>query len=214
MRKTVFQNDHYYHVYNRGVDKRDIFVDNRDYIRFLLSLREFNRLENIGSLRYLKESNSLAKELDSCEAKLVDIICYCLLPNHYHFILRQLSEDGVSKFLQKIGTGYTNYFNFRYNRVGALFQGKYKSILIKSDSYLNYLSAYIHGNPEIHKINKAEDWKWSSYQDYLGKRNGTLINKNIIMTEFKSTEEYKNYVNIVIKESGDRKDEIKKYFLE
>ena len=116
--------------------------------------------------------------------------------------------------MQKLGTSYTKYFNAKYKRSGSLFQGTFKSIPIKTDGYLLQLSCYINGNSEIHKISKAENYKWSSYQDYLGKRDGNLCDKKVILDQFKNIQEYKNLVDIIIKESAQRKDDIKKYLLE
>src|SRR3989344_8431518 len=111
MRKTSFAEGEYYHVYNRGVDKRDIFTDNEDYTRFLLSMREFNVRDPIGSIY----ENSFAKEQlthkPSKRQPLVKFIAFCLNPNHYHFILQQMTERGVEKYMHRLGTGYTKYFN-------------------------------------------------------------------------------------------------------
>ena len=232
MRKTKFQNDYYYHIYNRGVDKRDIFMDEKDYVRFLISMREFNTPKQIESLYRLNQIRQQATKEDgrnkkdtkcpighlvsnvSNSVKLVDIICYSLIPNHYHFMLKQLSDHGISKFLHKLEMGYAKYFNYKYKRSGSLFQSTFKSIPIKTDSYLLKLSCYINGNPEIHKISKAENYKWCSYPDYIGKRNGTLCDKNIILKDFENIQEYKNLVDIIIKESQQKKSDIKKYLLE
>ncbi|MCK5475343.1 MAG: transposase [Candidatus Pacebacteria bacterium] len=226
MRNIKFENNEYYHIYNRGVDKRDVFCDKEDYLRFLESIRELNNIESTGGFyrKYLKDKNekdSLSRGLASnLEAKpllklsfLTEVICYCLNPNHYHFILEQLTNDGVSKFMHKVGTGYSSYFNQKYDRSGSLFQGPFKSIHINNNEYLLWLSGYINGNIEIHKISKAKNYKWCSYLDYLDKRNGTLCNRKIILSQFKDVKEYSKYVDMVIKESGKRKD-LEKYFIE
>jgi len=215
MRNIDFQNGEYYHIYNRGVDKREVFSCDQDFTRFIIGMREFNRTNPIGSLHALKELNSLAKEFSSLEHdKLVEIICYCLNSNHFHFLIRQLKDNGIPKFMQKISTGYTNYFNSKYTRSGSLFQGTYKAIHVKFDSELFRLSSYINGNPEIHGICKAENYIWSSYQDYLNKRNGTICNKKIILNEFDNTIDYKKFTNLIIQESQETKSEINNYFLE
>jgi putative transposase len=215
MRKLKFQIGNYYHIYNRGVDKRNIFLDDKDYRRFLICLKEFNTLEPIESLYRLNqvrekekvESKSLqfCRDLDST---IIKIICYSLLNNHFHLILEQTTKNGIEKFMQKIGIGYTMYFNNKYDRSGSLFQGTYKSVRINSDFYLNYLSAYINGNSEIHKLAKAEKWIWSSHQDYLDLRQGILCDKKIILSQFENIKVYKDYVSLVIKESKKRKDDI------
>ena len=198
-------------------------MDEKDYLRFLISMREFNRIEPIGSLYELdyhrkteKEEKDTKYEKDTkCPiGHLVSCVCYSLLPNHYHFILKQLVENGISKFLHKLEMGYAKYFNYKYNRSGSLFQGTYQAIHISTDNYLLWLSGYVNGNIEIHKIAKAENYQWSSYPDYLGKKNGTLCDKNIILKDFKNIQEYKSLVGIIIKESRQRKDDIKKYLLE
>lgn len=145
---------------------------------------------------------------------LVEFICYSLVPNHYHFILRQLVNQGISKFIHKLEMGYAKYFNRKYSRLGALFQGKFQAVHIKTNEYVLYLSGYANGNVEIHKIAKAKEWKWSSYKDYLGLRSGTLCNKKIILDQFKNVEDYGKYVKMVIENSGKRKDEMRKCLLD
>jgi putative transposase len=169
MRRIQFENECFYHVYNRGVDKRAVFNDKFDYLRFLESIREFNRLDPAESLerqRYLKRNpqpEAFQKASGCLLSYLVEVICYVLMPNHYHLLLKQNTEKGISKFMQKLSMGYTNYFNLKNNRSGYLFQGTYKAIQIRTGDKLNQLSAYIHGNPEIHGIAKAENWIWSSF---------------------------------------------------
>ncbi|MFC1678126.1 transposase [Patescibacteria group bacterium] len=146
---------------------------------------------------------------------LVKIIAYALLPNHFHFLLRQIKEGGISKFMQKVGQGCTNYFNRRYDRVGSLFQGPYQSVPVKTESYWLKISCYINGNPEIHGlVKRAQDWDYSSYRDYLSMRNGTLCDKQVILKDFGNLQEYKKLTDYTIKESRELKFEIRKYCLE
>ena len=243
MRKTEFANEEYYHIYNRGVNKEDVFCNEKDFGRFIMGMREFNnestyeqrtfvknRMSQKNSEKELKkglgpeasepspflssfsEFDSLLEFLSSLP-KLAEFICYCLNPNHYHFILKQLAENGIEKFMHKLGTGYATYFNLKHNHSGHLFQGPFQAKHINTNEYLLWLSGYVNGNPEIHKIAEAENYRWSSYQDYLSKRNGTLCEKEIILSQFGNADEYKKYVEMVIKESGKRKD-LKEYFLE
>ncbi len=165
MKKPPFINNYFYHIFNRGVDKRNIFLDDRDYHRFLFGLKEFNDVNSTLNLlrRFnLAEGSStsfkpLPKEL------LVNVVCYCLMPNHFHFVLKQLKDNGIPSFMRKLGTGYTNYFNQRYKRSGSLFQGRYKAILIDKDEYINYLIQYIHLNP----LELLEpDWKEKGIRDF------------------------------------------------
>jgi putative transposase len=200
MRKIKFYNEEYYHIYNRGVDKRKIFMDEDDYQRFLRSMEIFS------------ETKSPAGDLVA--EKRVDIICYCLNPNHYHFILKQLQDKGIEKFMHKLGLGYTSYFNQKYDRSGALFQGTYQAMEVKDNSGLLWLSGYVNGNSEIHGIAKAEDYQWSSYSYYLNKKEKDICKKEDILEEFKNIEEYRNFVQMVIKEVKLNKAERKGYMLE
>ena len=234
-RKTKFANGEYYHVYNRGTDKRDVFLDDADYLRFLLCLREFNCIEPIGSLyeKSLRDKNANGGSTSTVEIEpqkaLVEIVCYCLNSNHYHFILKQVAENGISKFIQKVGTGYTMFFNKKNERSGSLFQGRFKSIYIDSNEYLLYLSVYVNGNHFIHAYDKVleveppiggstsefsvDGWKYSSLPDYAEKRNGTLCNKSIILEQFSNAKDYLDFVGKHSLEMK-KKKEFAKYLLE
>ncbi|NQV00269.1 MAG: transposase [Parcubacteria group bacterium] len=201
------------------MDKRKVFLNDKDYIRFITSMREFNRIKPIGSLYHKNKQarqgirNPLGVS-DSCD-KIVEIICYCLNPNHYHFILKQLRDNGITEFMRKVGIGYTNYFNNKYNHSGYLFQGKFKSIHIDSNEYLTLLSAYINLNPKLHKTtSNLNNYPWSSYLDYINKRQGTLCNKEIILSQFTHKNyTYKNFIDTCLPEMKSRK-ELQKYFIE
>ena len=228
MRKTEFANGEYYHIYNRGVDKREVFLGEKDYVRFIRGMKEFNRLETIGSLyekdlrekrrRQRKAEGSLAPlkgaKLPSASVKLVEIICYCLNPNHFHMILKQLQDKGIEKFMHKLGTSHTNYFNRKENRSGSLFQGPFRSIYIESNNYLLYLSAYVNANNFIHGYNRnIDDWAYSSYLDYIGRRNGVLCDKKSILGQFKDAKECEEFIrNNALYLKG--KKEMEKYLLE
>ena len=221
MRKTIFANGEFYHIYNRGVDKREIFLDGFDYIRFLESMREFNNEIPSGGLyeTYLKNkkiesggSTSLM-EVEPPKHPLVEIICYCLNPNHYHFILKQVFNNGISEFMKRLGGGYTYYFNKKYDRSGSLFQGRFKAIHIDSNEYLLYLSAYVNKNNFIHQYKNKGEWKYSSWLDYIGKRNGNLCNQSPIIGQFKNEKEYQEFVDKTALYLKDKK-EMEKYLLE
>jgi REP element-mobilizing transposase RayT len=232
MRKIKFETGKYYHIFNRGVDKRKIFLEKRDYFRFLESMKELNTTKVIDSLyrhkqlkrkkekieakllRFDTNRRSLASTIPA--APLVEIIAYCLNPNHYHLLIKSLIKNGVSKFMHKLNTGYTKYFNAKHKRSGSLFQGTFKAVEITSDFQLAHASAYINGNAEVHKIAKAKDWPWSSYPDYLDQRENNLItiNKQPVLVDFKNPSAYEQYVVQVIKNSAKIKQDIKKYLLE
>ncbi len=170
MKRPVFVNDQFYHIFNRGADKRDIFTDEQDYRRFLFSMKGFNDINS--TLNFYRRLNvrSRTSLKPIKQEPLVKILCYCLMPNHFHLVARQLEENGITSFMRKIGTGYTNYFNQKYKRSGVLFQGKFKSILIEGDEYLNYLIQYIDLNPlELIEPNwKGEGLKnWDKSKEFL-----------------------------------------------
>lgn len=146
-----------YHIYNRGVDKRDIFSDKNDIYRFIESIKEFNREDKIISLANIRKSKktNLKHQIEALplsEEKLVEIIGYCLNPNHFHFILKQVSDNGISKFMHKLQGGYSYYFNIKNTRSGSLFQGKFKSQIIVDENYFNKLIGYVNKNYLIHSI--------------------------------------------------------------
>ena len=221
MRKTTFVNGEHYHIFNRGVDKREIFSDTKDYERFLLSMNLLNDKYDglMIEWRDFKKSNpklSLADFLKlgfRRKTKLVEIIAYCLNPNHFHFILKQISDKGIEKFMHKIGISHTKHYNDKYKRNGSLFQGTYKAIMIDSNEYLLYLSAYVNTNNFIHGYNDNNNWKYSSLLDYLGKRDDGLVSKNVISDQFSKTEDYNAYLKSNAEYMRDKK-ELQRYLIE
>ncbi len=150
----------FFHIYNRGTDKRTIYLDTADYERFLELLYICNSTFAV-SIRDVRKVYSSIFDFDRGET-LVAIGAYCLMPNHFHILLTANSEGGISRYLSKLTTGYSMYFNRRYDRSGALFQGKFKSQHLDSDEYLKYLYAYIHLNP-VKLIDK--EWKERGSKD-------------------------------------------------
>jgi len=153
MRKQPIITGEYYHVCNRGVDKRDIFGDKMDIRRFLESINEFNQVDIIGSLINLRKFKKIQKGPKALSREpLVVIVVYCLNPNHFHFILKQLVDGGISKFMQKLQGGYTSYFNVKNSRSGSLFQGTFKAQHIGNENYFNKTLGYVNKNYHIHNI--------------------------------------------------------------
>lgn len=146
-RKHPFTTGQFYHVYNRGVDKRLIFMKKVDYERFLFTLEKFNISDPVHHVARDHENHARQRAPKKKTDPLVKIHAYCLMPNHYHLVLEQLTDNGISKFLQKVMTGYTHYFNLKYERSGVLFQGKSKSRLVDNDDYFRWLSNYLAMNP-------------------------------------------------------------------
>ena len=218
MRTTEFTVGGYYHIYNRGVDKRDIFVDHYDQKRFFQSMEEFNVSSPIGSIfqnsfRRSKDEKSLSGL--ATKQKLVEFVCYCLNPNHYHFILKGLTEGGIVEFMHKLGTGYTRHFNEKYKRTGSLFQGPFKSIEIESNEYLLYLSVYVNLNDRIHQLDKGTGHvkSRSSWAEYMGTANESFCETSIILEQYGNVEAYRGFAEGSLAEMIERK-ESERTFLE
>lgn len=127
--------------------------------------------------------------------KIVDIICYCLMSNHFHFLLLQKRKGGITEFAGKLSNSYTKYINTKNNRVGPLLQGNFKAIHVETNEQLLHLSRYIHLNPLVGYLTKDLDsYKWSSYPEYVNLINNTICDKKIILDQFKSPEEYRKFV--------------------
>ncbi len=218
MRTTRFANKEFYHIFNRGVDKRSIFSRPADVDRFLQCMVEFNTRDPIGSLYQL--SFQKQKKMTSKKDSLVNVICYCLNQNHFHMILEQVSEKGIEKFMHRLGTGYTHYFNKANRRTGSLFQGSYKAIHIDSNEYLLYLSAYVSLNYRVHQLSSlAAKLVRSSWGEYMKKSHGaqSICVKNVIMKQFSDVEEYTSFAENALAGMLDRKalsKEIEQYWLE
>lgn len=215
MRKVKFANGEYYHIYNRGVDKRDIFTHRYDLERFFQSMGEFNTLNPIGSIyenQFRKRKSNLNIRLGSLaskfslksEGELIRFVCYCLNPNHFHFLLQQVAEHGIEKFMHRLGSGYTNYFNKRYNRTGALFQGQYKATHVNTDRYLLHVSVYVNLNNKVHKIMNGL-WQ-SSWEEYIRKSDKSgFCAKDIILNQFQDTFTYQNFAENSIQDILERR---------
>jgi len=184
MRTTNLENGSVYHIYNRGVEKRNIFLDNSYYHKFLNNLWDLNDNHPTPDNRIHRDRDSVKRE------KLVEIYAYVLMPNHYHLVIRQLVDGGIEKFMRKLGVSYSMYFNIREKRVGPLFQGRFKAKLVEDDVQLLQLIKYIHLNPlKIYKPNYlehgtvdkkeafdyVEKYPWSSYGHYAKEKKSDLI---------------------------------------
>jgi len=213
VKKPLFAEEQIYHIYNRGVEKRDIFLDNTDYLRFIHNLFEFNDSAPVLNAGYY--FNPINHELNLKKKQrelLVEIFVFTLMPNHFHLLLRQKRENGIVRFLQKLGTGYTMYFNKKYERVGGLFQGRFKATLVDKEAHFIHLPCYIHTNPLIlnyggsTSIKFLENYKWSSFLDYIGKRNfPSVTNRNFILNIFGGEEDYRKYIEDWVIENKDKK---------
>ncbi|MBU1031623.1 transposase [Patescibacteria group bacterium] len=190
-RITPLVTNEYYHIYNRGSDKRSTYTQPRDYARFQ---KTFYYYQFSGPKSKFSQStqSSLFKPLQN--EKLVEILCFCLMPNHFHFLVKQLRENGISIFVSQLSNSYTRYFNVKYNRVGPLFQGAFKSVRIETEEQLIHVSRYIHLNPVVSGIAKRpEDYRWSSYAEYITQAPFFCSIEEVISL-FKISQKYKKFV--------------------
>ncbi|MBI5798617.1 MAG: transposase [Candidatus Yonathbacteria bacterium] len=204
MRNIVFSNGEFYHVYNRGTDKRAVFSDESDLNRFMQSMEEFNTVEPIGSIfeNSFSKKHQLGNPTSKLwqggvnEEKLVNFVAFCLNPNHYHFILEQLVDGGVSMFMKRLGGGYTKYFNEKHKRSGVLFQGKYKAVHVDSNEYLLHSSVYVNLNDRVHQLGNPTSKlvkSRSSWEEYIGESKNNFCSKDIILEQYKNIGEYKKF---------------------
>lgn len=213
IRKKPLTEGEYYHVFNRGVEKRRVFMDSDDFARFFQGMSEFNTREPIGSIY----ENSFRKgrlggeasKSDKSDKKLVNVICYCINSNHFHFILKQVSKKGIEKFMHRLATGYAMYFNLKYKRSGVLFQGPFKSVHISSNEQLLYVSIYVNLNFNVHQLGGEASKYLSSWDEYIGKTKFNFCNKKIILGQFKNANEYKDFAGRSLKGIKERKEYLK-----
>lgn len=202
MRKESFTENEHYHIYNRGVEKRDIFLDDADRWRFLtllILMQGQSFIPNISRMvphvRALKFDKDIFEEI--LKTRIVEINCFCLMPNHFHLIIHQTKAVGISNFMMRLLDAYTKYFNTKYQRTGHLFESSFKARHIDQNEYINYLSAYIHLNPRALQAWKGKEilYQWSSFQDFANKnRWGVFLKPLIVLSQFKNTKEYKSFV--------------------
>lgn len=173
IRKNPLVNDEIYHIFNRSIAKYIIFNTSNDYSR-IIEMISFYRHKNspccYSKFKLYQKSfqDQVLINLEKDNNHLVEIIAYCIMPTHFHFILKQMVDDGISKFMAKVSNSYTKYFNTEHTRSGPLYEGHFKNILVKDDAQLLHLTRYVHLNPvSAGIINKPEDWEYSSYNDFL-----------------------------------------------
>lgn len=192
-RPTPFVSENFYHLFNRGVEKRIIFSDSRDYQRFLQTLYYYQF--SGPKPRFSTHKKFKIKDF-SHNPKIIDIICYCLMPNHFHLLIRQVKNGGVQEFVQKVINSYTKYYNTRHNRVGHLFQGVFKAVPAETNEQFLHVSRYIHLNPYVSNLtNNLETYQYSSYPAFIRQINDTLCVKEPILNFFKDKTEYETFVS-------------------
>jgi putative transposase len=216
-KRPLIVNGEIYHVVLRAIENLKLFRNEKDYLRMIHDLFEFND-ENPVLWDYRKYYNQHEKRSRAIRERrkkrdtLVEILAFCLMPNHIHLLLRQNKDEGISKFMRKLGAGYGLYYNQKYKRNGHLFQGRYKIVHIKDDEQLKIIFVYIHSNPvsliipkwkekglnktKIQEVLKfLENYRWSSYPDYLGKKNfPSLTNRDFLFQTIGDSEDFRKLI--------------------
>ena len=171
LRQTDYQIGHYYHIFNRGTHRESIFLETDNYLFVLQKMK-----------KYVRELN-------------ITVVAYCLLPNHYHFLLRQDGEQPASLLPQRVFNSYVKAFNKRYNHSGTLFEGHFKPKPVENDPYLLHLCRYIHANPVKHGLVRSlDEWPYSNYCEWLGIRSGTLVDYAFVDDFFPNRADYAKFV--------------------
>lgn len=192
-RLTSFVNQNFYHVFNRGVNKQEIFNSPDNYERFLQTI--FYYQFSGPKPRFSTHKRFRVKDFSN-NPKIVDIICYCLMPNHFHFLLRQIKEGGITEFISKVSNSYTKYFNTKHKRIGPLFQGEFKAVPIETDEQLLHVSRYIHLNPFVSElINDLAAYPYSSYKNFIEPASVGFCITKPILDFFKNPKEYEKFIN-------------------
>lgn len=231
-RKEQFVNGEIYHVVLRGIDDNAIFKDIDDYYRGIFSIYEFNNTEPVEILKRREQRRKekllevrggpTSPEIYDRRKKIVEVLCFSFMPNHFHLLLKQIRNQGINKFMVKIGTGYGGYFNRKYNRKGYVFQNRFFSVRIKNDNQLKTIFTYIHTNPisliepnwkergiknPKKVIEFLENYKWSSYPDYLGRNNfPSVTDRNFILEIMGGSTSCKDFIKNWVKYKQEPKD--------
>lgn len=191
-----------YHVFNRSVASQPIFINKRDYQRAFEALY-FYSFEKSG-LRFshfnqlpLEERSSYLEDLRRKNSKQIQLLAFCFMPNHIHLLLKGLHEKGIATFMTHFQHSYAKYFNIKNKRTGSVFQSMFKAVRIETDGQLMHVTRYIHINPLTSYIvkdpSKLEDYLWSSYQDYIGKRQSEIVDSKMVLEFFSSIGDFKKY---------------------
>lgn len=213
-RLTPLVNDQIYHIFNRGIDHRPTFTSRSELTRGMIAIDYYRFVKPPRRLsKFLKLSNEerekITKNIKSRNEKLIDILAFCLMPNHFHFLVRQLRTNGVSKFLANFQNSYTRYFNVKTRRIGPLFLDQFKAVRIETDEQLLHVSRYIHLNPlTSYVVKQFEDlikYPWSSFIEYINV-SPSVCEVNTILGFFKHPDDYVSFV----KDNADYQRELDK----
>jgi putative transposase len=189
-----YRENSYYHIYNRGVEKRKIFQHKQDYYVFLSYLKIYLSPPHLQGVSLKTPPSHFLKNYTN----QINLLSYCLMPNHIYLLIKQKDSISINHFMRSLGTKYSMYFNSKYKRVGPLFQGTYKAVLIEKEEQLIYLTKYIHRNPlEINPQKPLSNYPYSSYPTYLGKNTTPWVNSQIILDYFSNQNPLLSYQSFV-----------------
>ncbi len=191
VRLTPFVNGQIYHVFNRGNGKRIIFKDRRAYTRFLETVQYYQLVGPKPKFSHYHKFGPLQPDPGK---RIIEIVAYCLMPNHFHFLLKQVEEGGISEFMSKLENSTTKYHNKKFGGIGALLQGQFKSVLVESDEQLIHVSRYIHLNPiASFLVKRLGGYEWSSFLEYVDPDRPGICTKEEILGFFKSPGDYEQF---------------------
>ena len=205
MRDVIFAPGEFYHVFGRGVSKQNIFLDTRDYVRFLFLILHFQssvKVDNISRnvntfLKRVHFPLSSSKQENIVANREVGLVCFTCMPNHFHLLVEEKVEGGISSYMHKVLMAYAKYFNTRYEKSGHVFQGPFGAKHIENNEQLLHTSAYIHHNQTelMQWKGKEHMYPWSTYTDYVNEnRWGVLLEQGIVMDQFDTMKHYQNFV--------------------
>lgn len=202
-RKIPLITDQIYHALNRGIASQPVFLTKKNYQRMLETILYYQNQNPSLSYSFflrlpIKQRAEVLERLRNKENFLVEIIALCLMPSHFHLLLKQVQENGISIFMSNLTNSYTRYFNAQSKRIGPLFQGKFKAVIIETDEQLIHVSRYIHLNPHtsfvIKTLQELASYSYSSLPEYLGQSKTNFFQKEIVLNQFKDIDSYKKFV--------------------
>jgi len=189
-----------YHVFNRSVGSQPIFLRQLNNKRALEVIQFYSYLDpplRFSHYNRLENKEKFLLKLKSSHPKLIDLYSFCLMPNHFHFLVKQLRDDGILSFMRNFQNSYARYFNVKTERHGSLFQNQFKAVRIETDEQFLHVCRYIHLNPissyVVKSIKELENYQWSSLPDYLGMRNLEFVDKEFVLNYFSSIEKFKSF---------------------
>lgn len=201
-KNTLFVNEAYYHVFNRGVDRRVTFTSSHNYQRALDLLYYYQFVYTpLRFSHYTRLNDNRKQDIDLqmySGGKKVHVVAYCLMPNHYHLLIKQKEEKGISLFISEFQNAYTRYFNLINKRTGFLFQSAFKAVYVESDMQLLHLTRYIHLNPataNIISLNNIDKYQWSSYLTYIKHQPNNIVHADGVYDVLAQVKDYKSFVN-------------------